>query len=111
MRFRVALCVCVMTSLGSFAFAQNATGGQHRLRVLETIARQEGDARFAFASIDEAARRLYVARGFGVTVIDLDSERMTRQLVAGDHVHAVISLPGGRALSTNGDTDTATLFE
>ena len=100
-----------MTSLGSYAFSQNATGGQHKLAVVKTIARQEGDARFAFASIDAAARRLYVARGFGVTAIDLDSGSMTRQLVAGDHVHAVIPLPGGRALSTNGDTNTATLFD
>jgi YVTN family beta-propeller protein len=36
---------------------------------------------------------------------------MTRQLVAGQHVHAVIPLPGGRALSTNGDSNTATLFD
>jgi DNA-binding beta-propeller fold protein YncE len=35
---------------------------------------------------------------------------MTRQLVPGRHVHAVIPLPDGRALSTNGDTNTATLF-
>jgi DNA-binding beta-propeller fold protein YncE len=78
--------------------------------LVETIARHRGDARFAFASIDNATRRLYVARGFGVTAIDLDSGHMTRQLVAGDHVHAVIALPGGRALSTNGDANTATLF-
>lgn len=111
MRFSVAFCVCAMTSLGSFAFAQNSNGGQHKLTVVKTIAREQGDARFAFASIDEGTRRLYVARGFGVTAIDLDSGRVTRQLVAGDHVHAAIPLPGGRALSTNGDTNTATLFD
>jgi len=110
MRLRLAFCLCAMTSLGSDALAHNAPGPQDKLRMLETISRQEGDARFAFASIDNAARRLYVARGFGVTAIDLDSRHMTRQLVAGDHVHAVIPLPGGRALSTNGDANTATLF-
>jgi hypothetical protein len=115
MRFRRALCLAAMTLLGSHALAQNSsiqngTGAQHKLRLVKTIARHGGDARFAFASIDNAARRLYVARGFGVTAIDLDSEHMTRQLVAGDHVHAVIPLPGGRALSTNGDANTATLF-
>ncbi len=113
MRFRVALLggLFAMTSLGSVAFAQNAPGAQPKLRMLKTISRQEGDARFSFASIDSAARRLYVARGFGVTAIDLDTEHMTRQLVAGDHVHAVTPLPGGRALSTNGDSNTATLFD
>jgi hypothetical protein len=111
MRFGWAFGLAALTSLGSYAFAQNATGAQHKLTMLKTIARQEGDARMDFASIDKAARRLYVARGFGVTAIDLESEHMTRQLVAGDHVHAVIPLPGGRALSTNGDANTATLFD
>jgi DNA-binding beta-propeller fold protein YncE len=113
MRLRVALVVGLgaITSLGSYGFAQNDTGSQPKLRMLKTIARQEGDARLAFASIDNATRRLYVARFFGVTAIDLDSGHMTRQLVAGNHVHAAIALPGGRALSTNGDANTATLFD
>ncbi|HVO45332.1 MAG TPA: hypothetical protein VMT29_03260 [Steroidobacteraceae bacterium] len=107
-----------MTSLGSSAFPQDSPGAQPRLpgaqprlRLLKTISRQEGDARFAFASVDSAARRLYVARGFGVTAVDLDGEHVNRQLVPGDHVHMVIALPGGRALSTNGDANTATLFD
>jgi hypothetical protein len=109
MQFRQALlCLAALMCLGSYAFAQ--TGVQHKLKVVKTIGRHEGDARYAFASIDSTARRLYVARGFGVMAIDLDSEHVTRQWVAGDHVHAVIALPGGRALSTNGDTNTATLF-
>ena len=79
--------------------------------LIKTIAHQDGDARLDYASIDGVSRRLYVARGFGVTAVDLDTEQMTRQLVAGQHVHAVIPLPGGRALSTNGDSNTATLFD
>jgi len=111
MRFGWALGLAVLTFPGSYGSAQNGPGAQPRLRVLKTIARQQGDARFAFASIDGATRRLYVGRYFGVTAIDLDSEQVTRQLVAGEHVHAAIALPGGRALSTNGDTNTATLFD
>jgi len=97
--------------LGAIAIAQKADAGQRNLTVIKTIAHLEGDARLDYASIDGASRRLYVARGFGVTAVDLDSERVTRQLVAGQHVHAVIPLPAGRALSTNGDTNTATLFD
>ncbi len=111
MRLRQALlCLAASMSLGSHSVAHSAPGGQQKLRLLKTIARQEGDARYAFASIDAGARRLYVARGFGVTAVDLDSEQATRRWVPGDHVHAVIALPGGRALSTNGDANTATLF-
>jgi DNA-binding beta-propeller fold protein YncE len=97
--------------LGATAIAQRVRAGQPSLTVLRTIAHQEGDARLDYASIDGGSRRLYVARGFGVTAVDLDSGQVTRQLVAGQHVHAVIPLPAGRGLSTNGDTNTATLFE
>jgi hypothetical protein len=94
-----------------YAFAQKADTGQQHMAVLKTIAHQEGDARLDYASIDQVSRRLYVARGFGVTAVDLDTEQTIRQLVPGKHVHAVIPLPDGRALSTNGDSNTATLFD
>jgi DNA-binding beta-propeller fold protein YncE len=69
------------------------------------------DGKFDYASVDSAARRLYVARGDGVSYVDLTTGQLTSRFVAGTHVHAVVLLPGGRALSTNGDLDTATLFE
>ncbi|MDB6043069.1 MAG: gluconolactonase [Gammaproteobacteria bacterium] len=112
MRCRAALAGLVASvCLGPHAFAQKVNTGQRNMALVKTIAHQEGDARLDYASIDGMSRRLYVARGFGVTAVDLDTEQVTRQLVAGQHVHAVIPLPGGRALSTNGDTNTATLFE
>jgi hypothetical protein len=101
-------------SAGLFAMGcicAHAFAGQQSMVLMKMIAHQDGDARLDYASVDDASRRLYVARGFGVTAIDLDTEQMTRQLVAGQHVHAVIPLPGGRALSTNGDSNTATLFD
>jgi DNA-binding beta-propeller fold protein YncE len=107
MRCRAALAGLFATvCLCSHAFA-----GQQHMVVVKMIAHQDGDARLDYASIDGVSRRLYVARGFGVTAVDLDTEQTTRQLVAGQHVHAVIPLPGGRALSTNGDSNTATLFD
>jgi DNA-binding beta-propeller fold protein YncE len=112
MQCRAALIgLCTTLSLVPCAFAQKVDAGRHNLKVMKSIAHQEGDARLDYASIDTVSRRLYVARGFGVTAVDLDSEHMTQQLVPGQHVHAVIPLPGGRALSTNGDTNTATLFD
>jgi DNA-binding beta-propeller fold protein YncE len=112
MRRRAALGgLFAIVCLSPHAFAQKVDAGRRNMVVVRTIAHQEGDARLDYASIDGVSRRLYVARGFGVTAVDLDTEKVTRQLVAGQHVHAVIPLPGGRALSTNGDTDTATLFD
>jgi hypothetical protein len=63
------------------AFAVDA-GYQHMVLV-KTIAHQDGDARLDYAYIDGVSRRLYVARGFGVTAVDLDTEQMTRQLWTG----------------------------
>ncbi|MDE1147139.1 MAG: hypothetical protein PW843_11040 [Azospirillaceae bacterium] len=68
------------------------------------------DGPWDYASVDAAARRLYVARGDGVLVLDLDSGHVTPTLVPGQRVHAVLPLDGGLVLSTNGNSNTATLF-
>ena len=84
MRCRSALAsLFAMVCLGPRAIAQKVDAGHRNTVVVKTIAHQEGDARLDHASIDGVSRRLYVARGFGVTAIDLDTEQVTRQLVAG----------------------------
>jgi hypothetical protein len=98
-------------SVAGAASAQDSGRQTGDLAVREVIAAQKGDARLDHAAVDPVLRQLYVARGFGVTAVDLDSGKTTRQLVPGQHVHAVVPLPGGKVLSTNGDADTATLFE
>jgi len=104
--------IFVLLSTGLDASAEvAATASPAPLTIVKTLAAESGDARFDYAAVDGASRRLYVARGFGVTAVDLDTARVTRQLVVGQHVHAVVPLPGGRVLSTNGDSNTATLFE
>jgi DNA-binding beta-propeller fold protein YncE len=79
--------------------------------LLQTIADPQGDARLDYAAIDLATRRLYVARGDGVTAVELDSGKLIHQVVAGNHVHAVVPLGGGRVLSTNGDSHNAIIFD
>jgi len=84
---------------------------QTDLTLLQTISDGDGDARFDLAAVDSKAHRLYIARGYGVMAVDLVRGQVTHQLVAGKHVHAVVPLPDGQVLSTNGDLDTATLFD
>ena len=69
------------------------------------------DGRFDYATVDPASHRLYVARGDGVMVIDLGTGEVTPMLIPGSTVHGVVVLPGGRLLSTNGGTNTATLSD
>ncbi len=69
------------------------------------------DGNWDYASIDSDARRLYVAHGDAVIAVDLDTGALNPRLIGGDRLHAVLPLPGGRVLSTNGGADDATLFE
>ncbi|MDB5359575.1 MAG: gluconolactonase [Rhodospirillales bacterium] len=69
------------------------------------------DATFDFASVDPTARRLYIARGDGVMSVDLADMKVTPTFIPGAKVHAVLPLPDGRLLSTNGASDTATLSD
>lgn len=69
------------------------------------------DATFDFASVDPTAHRLYIARGDGVMSVDLADMKVTPTFVPGAKVHAVLPLPDGRLLSTNGASNTATLSD
>jgi len=79
------------------------------LSVIGTIPGPDGG--WDIPSVDSAARRLYIAHGDAVTAVDLDSGKVTPKLVEGKRLHDVLPLPDGRALSTNGGDNTATLFE
>src|ERR1700744_1032493 len=79
------------------------------LSVIGTIPGPDGG--WDIASVDAEARRLYIAHGDAVMAVDLDSGKVTPKLVDGKRLHAVLPLPDGRALSTNGGDNTVTLFE
>jgi DNA-binding beta-propeller fold protein YncE len=79
------------------------------LSVTATIPAPDGG--WDYAVVDAAARRLYVARSSGVMAVDLDSGKVTAKLVEGKRLHSVLVLADGKALSTNGGDNTATLFE
>jgi DNA-binding beta-propeller fold protein YncE len=70
------------------------------------------DGGYDYLSIDADARRLYVAREYGVMSVDLATRAVTAKLVDGGDVSAVLPLPGTRLmLGTNWGSDSATLFD
>jgi DNA-binding beta-propeller fold protein YncE len=69
------------------------------------------DGGWDYASVDPEGRKLFVAHGDAVMEVDLDSGNVNASLVGGKRLHAVVPLPGGKALSTNGGADNATIFE
>ena len=70
-----------------------------------------GDAFWDYANYDASAHRVYVARENGVTIIDIDTGKVTDRFVEGQQVHSIVFLDGGRALVTNGAADDATIFD
>ena len=69
------------------------------------------DGPWDYASVDAELHRLYVARGGGVMAVNLLDGSVIPTLVPGNRVHGVIPLPGGLAISTNGEGSNATLFK
>src|SRR3954468_2296924 len=91
---------------GSIAPAKSA---EPRYRLVAQL--PAGDGGWDLLSVDPAGQRLYVAHGDGVTAIDLGSGKATDKIVSGQRVHAAVAIPGTHdVLSTNGETNNATLF-
>lgn len=70
------------------------------------------DGGWDLVSIDAAHNRLLVGRPDGVMAIDLATHVVTPRFVPGARVHAAQALPDSAlGISTNGETNTATLFD
>src|SRR5882762_2040945 len=99
----------------SMAWASQQTGmaatesGTANIKVIANI--PGGDGFWDYAVFDGAQRRLFVGREDGVMALDVDTRKVIDRLVPGQRVHSIVLLPKGRALSTNGLSNTATLFD
>ena len=63
-----------------------------------------------YVSVDTDVQRLFIGAEDGVMSVDLTTGA-AKLLVPERLVHTVLALPEGRALSTNGESDTATVFD
>ena len=79
------------------------------IHLLDTISGPDGA--WDYAAVDANLARLYVARGYGVFMLDLATAKATPKLAPGQKVHSVLPLPAGRLLTTNGDSRTATVLD
>lgn len=69
------------------------------------------DGGWDYASVGNDSHILFVARPDGVMAVNLDNGAVTPTLVPGKKLHGVIELPGGRAISSNGGTSSAVMFQ
>jgi hypothetical protein len=71
-----------------------------------------GDGGYDYVSVDSATGTVFVGRTAGVMRIDLKTRKVTMNFVKGEDVAAVLIIPGTPLmLSTNGESNTATLFD
>lgn len=71
-----------------------------------------GDGGWDLLSVEPTDQRLYIAHGDRVTAIDLRTGNVNDKIVPGQRVHAALAIPGTHdVLSTNGETNTAYLFD
>lgn len=88
-----------------------AQAGESSYSVISTIPAPDGD--YDYMSVDSAKQRLYVARAYGVMVVDLASGKVTPKLLdTGTWLSAVLLIPGTNSiLSTVYDENRALLFD
>jgi hypothetical protein len=63
-----------------------------------------------YLSVDPAARRLYIAHN-GVAALDLETNKLTTQLVAGKSTHGVLPLGNGMVVVDDSGNEALTFFE
>jgi hypothetical protein len=89
--------------------AQPPLPGPGPYKIVQTI--PGDDAFWDYATLIPEEHRLYIAREDGVSVLDLRSGKLTPVFVPGKQIHAIVPLPKGRALITQGAVGLATVFE
>lgn len=70
------------------------------------------DGSWDFSSIDPSSGKMFIARGTGITAIDLASGKVTDTLTPAHKAHAVLPIPGtGALLQTDGATNSVRLID
>ncbi len=107
-KLRFACAALALASTFGGACADGAAA--RKFNIVRRLAGPDGG--WDFLSVDSAARRLYVARSYGVLSVDLAGGRVTGKLVDGNGVHGVLPLPNsGLVISSNGKGNDAMLFD
>lgn len=97
----------LVIGMAPVAIAQPGPGAS-ALRVVSRIAGPDGS--WDYASFDPAHNRVYVAHGDVVMAIDAATDTVTPAFAAGDHLHAVVAIPGSDVLLTTNSGDNSVRF-
>jgi DNA-binding beta-propeller fold protein YncE len=105
----VVLVLLGIFALTIIAYPQGAAGGPYHL--LGTI-KIGGEGGWDYASVDSAARRLYVTHGTKVVVIDLDKDAVVGEITDTPGVHGFAIAPDlGLGFTSNGTENKAGIVD
>src|SRR5215469_10166198 len=101
----------IVAALAALALTPSPTfAGPSGLKIIGRIAGPDGF--WDYASFDPARRRVYVAHGDEVMMIEADSGKVHPAFAKGDHLHAVVPIPGtARIVTTNSGDSTAKVID
>lgn len=78
---------------------------------LSQLAPVSGNGRWDYVTVDDTARRVYIAHESEVDVLDADSDKQVGKIEGLQGVHGVAIAPNGQGFITNGKSDHLTVFE
>ncbi len=101
---RTLLCAIAGALLPAAALAApDAAAGQ--LRIVERIPGPDGG--WDYAMLDAARHRIYISHTDVVLALDLDTGKLNTDFAKGDHLHAIVPVPGSPDLVTTNSGDSS----
>jgi DNA-binding beta-propeller fold protein YncE len=100
---RLLLCAIAGAIIALPAAAVAAPDNAASLRVVERIPGPDGG--WDYASLDAPRHRVYISHSDVVLALDLDTGKLNAQFAKGDHLHAIVPVPGSPNLVTTNSGD------
>ncbi|HEY2483059.1 MAG TPA: hypothetical protein VGI30_12815 [Caulobacteraceae bacterium] len=110
MKISALVAAIAALSLQALAPAAHGAPGASGLKIVQRIPGPDGG--WDYASFDPVRRRVYVAHGDKVMLIEADSGKLRADFAKGDHLHAVVPVPGtDRLVTTNSGDSSAKVID
>jgi DNA-binding beta-propeller fold protein YncE len=111
-KFSLPLTLVSFALLGAVALASPPGPGYHLIKKVPLGAAAGGGEYFDYVTVDSDARRVYLAHGAEVKVLDADNYSVVGTITGLKRCHGVVVLPElGKGFITDGDAANVTVFD
>jgi hypothetical protein len=105
------LALATIFCTGTCTSAAGQAPGASGYHIIKTVP-VGGEGSWDYLTVDSEARRLYIARGTHVQVMDIDSSALVGDIPDTQGVHGIALAPEfGRGFTSNGRANTVTIFD